>query len=272
MIAPLESVELFVSSAMRVDIVGGVGHLTLTQGARGNPVDDPFCDDLDRAAELLTTDPRVRSILLKAEGSMFSVGGDLKGFQGPQSEWPAGILRKTAKLNAAVLAFQAGDPPLVAAVSGVCAGGMVALVAGCDFVISASNARFVSAYAGIGFSCDVGASVMLPRRMGDARARRFLLLNETLAAPEALVAGLVDEVVELADLASRSDSLAAGLAAGPTCALGQIRRLLSASGERSLANQLSDEGHTLARLVGGGEASEGLTAFIERRPAVFART
>lgn len=262
-------IELFAASPLRADLVDGVGRLTFTEPTRGNPVDGPFCEALAQAANILTRDRRVRAILITADGQAFSVGGDLKTFQGPQSDWPADIRRKTALLNNAVLAFQGGDAPIVAAVNGVCAGGMAALVAGCDFILAADEARFVSAYAGIAFSCDVGASVMLPRRMGEARARRFLLLNEKLTAQQALDAGLVDIVVPSDSLVSQAEALAARLAAGPTRSFGQLRRLLASAPGRPLADQLADEGETLATLVATADVREGLTAFSERRPPVF---
>lgn len=262
-------IELFAASSLRADVVDGVGRLTFTEPARGNPVDGPFCRALAQAADILTKSSQVRAILIAAEGPAFSVGGDLKSFQGPQSNWPADIRRKTAFLNDAVLALQGGNAPIVAAVNGVCAGGMVALVAGCDFILAASDARFVSAYAGIAFSCDVGASVMLPRRMGEARARRFLLLNEKLTAQQALEAGLADSLAPPESLAFEAQDLAARLAVGPTRSLGQLRRLLAWAPGRPLADQLADEGETLAMLMSTADVQEGLTAFFERRPPVF---
>src|SRR3546814_19852998 len=74
------------------------------------------------------------------------------------------------------------DAPVVAAVHGVCAGGMSAFVAGADILIAAQDAKFVAAYPGIGFSCDAGSSIMYARRLGVARARSFMLLNESLGA------------------------------------------------------------------------------------------
>lgn len=262
-------IELFVSSSMRAELLEGVGRVIFTVPARGNPVDGPFCEALAEVAGILTTDHRVRAILIEAEGHAFSVGGDLKSFQGPQSAWPEDIRRKTSLLNTAVSALQTGDSPIVAAVNGICAGGMVALVAGCDFVLVGSDARFISAYAGIAFSCDVGASVMLPRRMGEARARRFLLLNENFGASEAVESGLADILIPGGELAKEAESLAMRLATGPTRSLGQLRRLLSAAPGRPLADQLIDESETLAALMATSDVHEGLMAFKERRRPSF---
>src|SRR3546814_6093633 len=81
---------------------------------------------------------------------------------------------------------------------------MSAFVAGADILIAADDAKFVAAYPGIGFSCDAGSSIIYARRMGAARARRFLLLNETLEESAALACGLADEVHALDRLRPRA--------------------------------------------------------------------
>jgi 2-(1,2-epoxy-1,2-dihydrophenyl)acetyl-CoA isomerase len=127
----------------------------------------------------------------------------------------------------------------------------------------------VSAYAGIGFSCDAGSSVMLSRRMGLARARRFLILNETLSAPDALAVGLVDEVLTADQLQARAQTVARQLAAGPTRAFGEIRRLLLSAQDQPLETQLELEAQALARIAGTSDARDGLTAFAQKRKPEF---
>jgi 2-(1,2-epoxy-1,2-dihydrophenyl)acetyl-CoA isomerase len=146
---------------------------------------------------------------------------------------------------------------------------MSGFIAGCDLVVAANDARFVAAYAGIGFSCDASSSITYSRRLGLGRARRFLLLNETVTAQDALASGLVDEVVLLEELSRRADEIVARLAAGPTRAFGEIRRLLLSAAEQPLETQLELEAQALARIGGSADAREGLTAFREKRKPLF---
>jgi 2-(1,2-epoxy-1,2-dihydrophenyl)acetyl-CoA isomerase len=146
---------------------------------------------------------------------------------------------------------------------------MTAFVASCDLVIASTAARFVAAYAGIGYSCDASASISLARRLGLQRARRFLLLNETLDAEAAVTAGLADELVEADRLEARASELADLLAAGPTRAFGEIRRLLLSANDQPLETQLELEAQALARMAATADAREGLAAFAERRPPTF---
>ncbi len=143
------------------------------------------------------------------------------------------------------------------------------MIAGADIIVAETGTRFVAAYAGIGYCCDAGSSVMLSRRMGLSRARKYLLLNETLDAQTALAAGLADEVVAADALTARAEAVALQLAAGPTVAYGEIRRLLVSAASEPLDAQLEREAQALARVAGTADAREGLTAFGQKRAAKF---
>lgn len=254
---------------LRIAVEGGLARLTLVDAARGNPIDGVLCAEMCEAAVLLSEDPAVRCVLIEAEGATFSYGGDIAAFVDDLDALPRNIKRWTANLHSAVARLQRMDAPVVAAVQGVCAGGMAALVAGADILIAAQDARFVAAFAGIGFSSDSGSTVMYSRRMGIARTRRFLLLNETLDAAAAQAAGLVDEVAPTADLSTRAGAVAARLAAGPTRAFGEIRRLLMTVADQPLETQLELEAQALARSSATADAREALTAFAAKRKPVF---
>ena len=127
----------------------------------------------------------------------------------------------------------------------------------------------MAAYTGIGFSCDASASVMLSRRMGLSRARHFLLRNQTLDAQTALAAGLVDEVVPADRLLAHAGKIALELAAGPTKAYGEVRRLLLSVQDQPLETQLELEAQALSRIATTADAREGLLAFSEKRKPVF---
>jgi 2-(1,2-epoxy-1,2-dihydrophenyl)acetyl-CoA isomerase len=256
-------------TALRYATTNGVAHLEFTQPERGNPIDGAFCAAFAAAANDLSTDPEVRAVLITAQGKAFSYGGDLAMFVSSLDTLPQEIKRWTTDLHSGIARLQRMDAPLVVAVHGVCAGGMAAIVAGADLLVASDAARFVAAFTGIGYSSDSGSTVMLSRRMGLARARRFLLLNETLNASQALDAGLADEVVSAEAVIDRARDLAKQFAAGPTRAYGEIRRLLLTASDQPLETQLELEAQALSRMAGSEDAREGLTAFHEKRRPVF---
>jgi 2-(1,2-epoxy-1,2-dihydrophenyl)acetyl-CoA isomerase len=256
-------------SSLRLQVADGLARLTFTEAARGNPIDAPFCSDMCEAAIQISENPAVRCVLIAAEGKAFSFGGDIGAFMADLDSLPLNIKRWTTTLHSAIARLQRMNAPVVTAVHGVCAGGMSGFVAGSDITIAAADARFVAAYTGIAFSCDAGSSVMYSRRMGLGRARKFLLLNETLKADEALAAGLVDEVVPADQLHARAEAVARQLAAGPTRAIGEIRRLLTSVDDQPLEAQLELEAQALARCAATADAREGLTAFAGKRKPIF---
>lgn len=255
--------------ALRLTIDAGIARLTFIDVDRGNPIDGRLCAEICEAAVTISGVAEVRAILISSEARVFSFGGDINAFVDQLDVLPLMIKRWTADLHMGVARLQRLDAPIVAAIHNICAGGMVGLIAGADIIVAADDARFVAAYSGIGYCCDAGSSTMLSRRMGLARARRYLLLNETIAADEALRCGLVDEVVARDALISRSEALAAQLAAGPTRAFGETRRLLLTAGDTPLETQLELEAQALARIAGTADAREGLTAFAQRRKPAF---
>lgn len=255
--------------SIRLEFDQGLARLTYTQAERGNPVDARFCAEFCEAANIISTDPAVRALLITAEGRNFGVGGDISLFLSTLDSLPLQIKRWTSDLHVGISRLQSMDAPIVAAVQGVCAGGAAGMVAGADIVVAETGARFVAAYAGIGYCCDAGSSIMLSRRMGLARARKFLLLNETLDAQAALAAGLIDEVATADQLIAHAESIARKLAGGPTKAYGEMRRLLTSAEFQPLDTQLELEALALARTSGTADAREGLTAFGEKRKPVF---
>lgn len=257
------------STATSLSIENGIARLRFTDPEKGNPINRRLCDELCDQAIALSCDASVRVVLVTAEGKNFGFGGDIAHFVAQGDALPSEIKRMTATIHSAIARLQRMDAPMVVAVQGICAGGSAAFAAGCDIVISADNARWVAAYTGIGYSTDASATVMFSRRMGLARARNFLLRNQTLDAPTALAAGLVDEVVPADQLTEHAEQIAQQLATGPTKAYGEVRRLLLTVQNQPLEAQLELEAQALARVAATEDAREGLQAFSQKRKPRF---
>lgn len=257
------------AASIRVERDGGLAIVSLAQPARGNPFDGAFTKDFRDAFLALWNAKDLRAVLLRADGANFSFGGDLKSFAPVRHDLAPMVREWTADLHMGLQRAWALPVPMVCAVQGFAMGGGVALLAGCDVVLAAESAKFGSAFAQLGFSCDSGSSVTLTARMGPARARRFVLLAEVLSAAEAQAAGLADRVVADAQLQDEALALARKLAAGPTLAYGEIKRLFLKAGGAQLQAQLEDEALTLARVSAGADAQEGVAAMLEKRKPVF---
>jgi 2-(1,2-epoxy-1,2-dihydrophenyl)acetyl-CoA isomerase len=252
-----------------LEVKDGVAHLVLDQPDLGNPFNAAFCAELGRAAGELAGRSDVRSVLLRANGNYFSVGGDIKMFSKRLDSLPGDIRDWTAGLHLGVARLARLDAPIVAAIHATAMGGAVGLAAGCDLVYCARSAKLGAAYTTIGYTCDMGASFTLASRMGLSRARRFLLLGEVLSAEEGERCGLVDHVVEDARLMEEAEGAAMRFARGPTRSYGELRRLMTTALGGALERQLEDEVQALVRAASTADAREGIMAFVERRKASF---
>jgi len=255
--------------SLRSEVADGLAVLTLTQPARGNPLDAALIAQLKECVQWLWGRDALRCVLLRAEGGNFSFGGDLHAFHAHGPRLPALVRDWTADLHMALQRLWALPVPLVAQVQGAAMGGALSLVAGCDVVVAAAGSRFGSAFSRIGLSCDSGSSATLTARMGMARARRFVLFSEVLDSAAAQQAGLVDRVVPDDALAHEAVQLARRLAQGPTAAYGAIKRLFLQAGSAQLQAQLEAEALAIAAVAATQDAGEGVAALLARREPVF---
>lgn len=254
---------------MTCTIDNGLAHVELTQAERGNPVDETFCREIKAVASQLGDRADVRAVLISAKGRFFSVGGDIKGFARERADVPNVVKTWTADLHSAIARFMRMPAPVVAAVQGGVAGGGVSLVAAADIVYAAETASFTAAFPMIGFSADSGSTVTLSQRMGFSRAKRFLLMSETLKAPDAQATGLVDFVTTAEALMPEARATAEKFAAGATLAYGGIKQTMVRARTQGLESQMEDEAQTLAAVSRSEDAWEGITAFIEKRAPRF---
>ena len=161
------------------------------------------------------------------------------------------------------------EKPVVCAVNGVAAGAGANLALACDIVLAARSARFIQSFAKIGLIPDAGGSWSLPRILGEPRAKALALLAEPLGADQAESWGLIWKAVDDADLQDQAMEIALKLAAGPTVGLGLTKQLIQQAGDRSLDAQLDAERDAQRQAGRTADYAEGVTAFLEKRPAEF---
>ena len=243
---------------------GAVQTITLNRPETLNAFTRAVHDGL-RAALKEARDPEVRAVVITGAGRGFCSGQDLTEF-GEMPDVGAG-LRATYHPN--ILAIRALEKPVIAAVNGVCAGAGLSLACACDLRISSDAAFFVPGFVGIGLVPDAGGTYFVQRLLGTSRAFEWMTSNRRLAAAEALAWGLVSEVVEADAFPARVTEAASALAAGPTRAIGMTKRLFDHAATASLEEQLELEAQLQAAAAAGEDFTEGVAAFIEKRPPEF---
>ncbi|WP_336631903.1 MULTISPECIES: enoyl-CoA hydratase/isomerase family protein [unclassified Microbacterium] len=216
-------------------------------------------------AHEITADPSVGAVILDAAGPAFCAGGDVVEMAASGSTG-ADITAMAGVIHDGIRTFVDSDIPVVAAVQGAVAGGGLGLMLTADYVVAADRARFVSKYANIGLTPDLGVSTLLPAAVGQTRALRMLLDDLTIDAATALDWGLITEIAD--DPAARAEQLARLWVDGATGAFGQAKRLIRAGARRSFADNLDDE----ARTIGGSFDTPAAKARVAAFAAASART
>ena len=255
-------------TTVQVEVRDRVATLTLHRPDFSNALTLELARELLSVALRCEADPEICAVVLTGSGKHFCFGGDLRAMR-EQGEGAPGYLNElTTHLHAALSAFTRMRAPVIAAVNGTAAGAGVGLACAADLALCARSSRFSLAYTGVGLAPDGSVSFLLPRIVGRRRAMELLLLNRVLSAEEALAWGLVNQVIDDADLAVQAQALAAKLASGPTESFGATKRLLDASSP-GLEAQMALEGRTIAAMSSHPHGREGIAAFIEKRPAKY---
>jgi 2-(1,2-epoxy-1,2-dihydrophenyl)acetyl-CoA isomerase len=251
---------------LRVDD-GAVRTLTLNRPEARNALNLPLLVSLRAELDAAVRDNEVRSLVLAAAGKAFCAGADVKDWvdTGPQD----GPDPWVTEAHALAVDLAGAPLPTLALIQGAAVGAGLDLALACDFRIAADTARFACAYTWMAYPPDVGGTWLLPRLVGLDHAKRFVYTGEFWDAPTALERGLVTEVVPAERLAEHGAELARDLAAGPTVAIGQAKRLLDSAYSRTLGAQLEAEAEAGELCASTADHREALDAVAEKREPVF---
>lgn len=245
---------------------GDVLAITLNRPERLNAAPTAMFDEIKAAIGALDG---ARAVLLLGAGRAFCSGADVAGGLSAGDPGETSHAALTEHYNPALLAIAELGVPVVSGVRGPAAGIGCSLALAADFCIAASNAYFLQAFVNIGLVPDGGASWMLPRIVGRARALEMMLLGEKVHAEKARDWGMVYEVVHEDVVDSEAWRLAERLAAGPTVALGLIRRQLHAALDGGYVEAMAREADNQRTARGTADSMEGGMAFLQKRKPEF---
>jgi 2-(1,2-epoxy-1,2-dihydrophenyl)acetyl-CoA isomerase len=250
---------------------GGAAKIELNRPERMNAWDDQFSVDLLAAIRAVTDDPDVRAVLISGAGRGFSSGADLKASlaDGAEGGTPDIYGRLTKRYHPIIVGVREMPKPVVAAVHGAAAGIGASLALACDLVVAAESAYFLLAFVNIGLVPDGGSSLLVPARVGFARAAEMALLGERVPAGQALDWGLINRVWPDAEFGARADELITRLAAGPTRSYAGAKRSLNNWLYTGMDAQLELEARIQQEAAGSADFIEGVMAFTEKRAPRF---
>lgn len=237
---------------------GALARLTFNRPASLNAMDFDMGQRWRDLAHEVTSDESVGAILIDAAGAAFCAGGDVIAM-GTSDAAGAGVTAMAHTIHDGIRTFVESDKPIVAAVQGAVAGGGLGLMLTADYIVASPRAKFVSRYANIGLTPDLGVSTLLPAAIGQTRALRLLLQDVTIDADTALDWGLVAEIAD--DPGARATEVASFWLDNATAAFGQAKRLIRAGAHRGFAENLDDEARSIGTRFDTPESQVRVAAF-----------
>jgi enoyl-CoA hydratase/carnithine racemase len=254
------------AGAVRLRLDGQVLHATIDRPQARNAIDHEVVDGL--AATVATArEAGVKVVVLRGAGGSFCAGADLKLVRSLLDD-PAALDAFLSRLGAALTELERGSWVTVAVVEGWAVAGGCEILLACDVVVAAEDARIGDVHVVRGLVPGGGASVRLPRRVPELRARWLLLSGETLSGAEAVAAGLATFAVPPAQLDAEAARVVERLSGHGAATLATVKAMLAADpaapagdGQAALRREL-DLFH--AHVAGAPDARAGLDAFVQR--------
>jgi 2-(1,2-epoxy-1,2-dihydrophenyl)acetyl-CoA isomerase len=252
---------------LRLEVTDRVATITLDRPDALNALTVPLKEQLLAALRQVGSDQAVRAIVLTGAGRAFCSGQDLRERLEPDAAPLDVEIRE--RYNPVILAMRRLEKPIVGAINGIAAGAGASLAFACDLRIAAEGASFLLAFGRVGLIPDSGATWLLPRLVGAAKAAELALIAAPLSARDAERLGLVARVVPLESVVVEAQAVAADLAAMAPQAVALTKRALEASWTAGLEEQLELEAELQGIAGATADHAEGLAAFIEKRPPRF---
>ncbi|MBQ0847323.1 enoyl-CoA hydratase/isomerase family protein [Streptomyces sp. BH-SS-21] len=247
-----------------------VSWITLNRPEVMNAITPEQREELIHLMETASADANTRAVVLTATGRGFCTGADLRGGPPPEDRLPGDVSRVIKNgAQRLITAILDCEKPVIAAVNGTAAGLGAHLAYACDLILAAESARFIEVFVRRGLVPDGGGAYLLPRLIGPHRAKELMFFGDALTAADAHRLGLVNRVVPDGELEKTARAWAERLATGPTRSLALTKQLVNASLDSDRATAFTAEATAQEINMTTSDATEGVTAFVERRTPDF---
>jgi 2-(1,2-epoxy-1,2-dihydrophenyl)acetyl-CoA isomerase len=249
---------------------GAAAYITLTRPERLNAFTGEDILGLKDLLEEISRDATIRVVVLRGAGRGFCAGGDMHAIGSAEPSSPDQALASMRSMTEVVELLHSMPKLTIAAVHGPCAGAGLSLAAACDMRIAARSAVFLTSYIEVGQSGDYGQAWFLERLVGAGWTARLQLLSERIDSETAVRIGLVEEVVDDAQLDLRVSLLADKGAGMSPSAVAAIKGNLDDASELPLGEYLEEECRRFLKNMDSADSRAAVRAFVEKRPQRFA--
>lgn len=250
---------------------GAVMTLINNDPATRNSLVEEFYLGANEALRQAEADPTIRAVVLTGAGGFFCSGGNIPSLKSRMGGDPDTRRKNVEKLHNLIRTIRGSRLPIIAAVEGGAAGAGASLAAACDLIVSARDAYMSIAYVKIGLTPDGGATVFFGRALPRHFVQEMVWTGDRVPAERLHEFGLINRLVDKGEAVKAAEAWAAEIAKGPAAAIARGKRLVNSATTASMEDQLDMEADGIADALGGPEAAEGLTAFLDKRAPDFTK-
>jgi 2-(1,2-epoxy-1,2-dihydrophenyl)acetyl-CoA isomerase len=244
-----------------------IAYITLNRPERLNAFDMKLGMELYDILKKITVDKKIKAVVIRGTGKGFCGGGDVKEMHFAKDK--SKFLRElTLAIHKCVLEMRNMEKPVIAAVNGHAFGAGLSIALACDIIIASKNAKFGTAFIGIGLAPGCGTQ-FFTKIVGYQKACEYILTSKVFSANKAEELGLINMAVEEKDLEDTVEEFANKFRTLPPIAVGKAKMLINKSMDNNMKDHLELESLTAADAAGTKDFKEGVAAFVEKRKAVF---
>ena len=255
--------------SIKTATLNGVATIEIARPEKKNALTMAMYQAMADAIDAARADAGVRALLITGQPGIFTSGNDLEDFM--QRPPGAGSNAEASPVRQFMRALLECDKPVVAAVTGAAIGIGTTLLLHCDLVYVSDEARLAMPFVGLGLVPEFASSLLLPQRIGMARAAEKLLLGDPFSGADAVEMGLANAVLPAGEVVNHARRVAERFNALPPGAVRESKRLLRAPQQQAVVDTIQSEGELFAARLRSPEAKEAFQAFFQKRRPDFSK-
>ena len=252
---------------LTTDVKESIAYITLNRPERLNSFDMKLGEELYKVLHEISKNEEIRAVVIKGTGKGFCGGGDVKEMH--VAEDKSQFLRELTKaIHKCVIEMRTMEKPVIGAVNGHAFGAGLSLALACDIIIAVKDAKFGTAFIGIGLAPGCGTQ-LFTKLVGYQNACEYILTSKTFTPEDAFELGIINKVVESDELDEAVEEFASKFRELAPIAVGKAKMLINKSMENDMVTHLELESKTASQSAGTSDFKEGVAAFVEKRKPVF---
>ena len=253
---------------LKIEIKNNAAYIILNRPDRLNSFDMQLGKELYQVLHEIKNKSDIRSVIIKGTGKGFCGGGDVKEMHNAEDK--PQFLRELTRdaIHKCVIEMRNMEKPVIAAINGAAFGAGLSLALACDIIIAVKEAKFGTAFIGIGLAPGCGTQ-FFTKLTGYQRACEYILTSKVFTAEKAYELGIVNKIVESKDLDETVEQFVEKFRKLPPIAVGKAKMLINKSLDNDMLSHLELESKTASISAGTQDFKEGVAAFVEKRKPIF---